>query len=69
MALKDLRARAKKIGIRIDADRYDVAIERSVWGYWLVDEKTGEGPWADENYCSTQSELKGKLADLERERA
>lgn len=64
MSLKDLRARAKAIGIRIEADRDDVG-----WGYWLVDAKTGETPWADDNFSTSHSELAGKLDDLERERA
>lgn len=64
MALKDLRARAKAIGIRIEADRDDTG-----WGYWLVDTQTNKGPWADDNFSTSHSELDGKLTDLERERA
>ena len=64
MTLKDLRARAKTIGIRIEADRDD-----SGWGYWFVDVKTGEGPWLDENFSTCHDEIDGKLTDLERERA
>ena len=64
MALKDLRARAKAIGIRIEADRDDTG-----WGYWLIDAKTNEGPWADDNFSTSHDEVEEKLADLERERA
>ena len=63
MTLKQLRARAKAIGIRIEADRDDCG-----WGYWLIDQRTGEGPWADENFSTSHDELEGKLRDLERER-
>lgn len=69
MTLKALRARAARIGIRIETDRFDVAIDGNPWGYWLVDEKTGEGPWADENYCASHSELASALRQLEAERA
>lgn len=68
MTLKALRARAARIGIRIDTERYDVALARSPWGYWLVDEKTGEGPWPDENYCADHGELTTALRTLEAER-
>lgn len=68
MTLKDLRARAKTIGIRIEAERYDVPFDGSLWGYWLVDEKTGQGPWEDENYCADHQELSSALRQLEFER-
>ena len=68
MTLKDLRARAKAIGIHIEAERFDVPLNGSLWGYWLVDEKTGEGPWEDENYCDSRSEVAEKLRQLEFER-
>ena len=61
--LAALRSRAAQIGIRIEADRDDVG-----WGYWLIDNATGEGPWADENFSTSHDELDGKLSDLERER-
>ena len=64
MTLKDLRARAKTIGIRIEADRDDCG-----WGYWLIDANTNEGPWADDNFSTSHDEVDGKLTDLERERA
>jgi len=63
MALKDLRARAKAIGIRIEADRDDTG-----WGYWLIDAKTNEGPWADDNFSTSHDELADKLRALEFER-
>ena len=66
--LTDLRNRAKTIGIRIEANEYDVAVNGSKWGYWLVDVITGKGPWADDNYCATRSEVKDKLRALEFER-
>lgn len=68
MTLKDLRARAKTIGIRIEAERFDVPLDGSLWGYWLVDEQTGQGPWEDENYCDSRSEVAEKLRQLEFER-
>ena len=64
MTLKDLRARAKTIGIRIEADRDDRG-----GGYWLIDANTNEGAWADENFSTSHDEVDGKLTDLERERA
>lgn len=66
--LADLRARAKTVGIRIEAERFDVPIDGSLWGYWLVDEQTGEGPWSDDNYCSDRRELRDALRKLEFER-
>jgi hypothetical protein len=69
MTLKELRARAEAIGIRIEAERYSVPIEGSLWGYWLVDEATGKGPWEDENYCADRDEVADKLAALEIERS
>lgn len=68
MTLKQLRARAASIGIRIEAERFDVPLDGSLWGYWLVDEKTGEGPWDDENYCDSRDEVAAKLRQLEFER-
>jgi hypothetical protein len=64
MTLKDLRARAKTIGIRIEADRDDRG-----WGYRLIDANTNEGVWADDNFSTSHDEVDGKLTDLERERA
>jgi hypothetical protein len=69
MTLKDLRARAEAIGIQIKAERFSVPIEGSLWGYWLVDEATGKGPWDDDNYCADKDELSDGLAALEIERA
>ena len=69
MTLKDLRARAEAIGIQIKAERFSVPIEGSLWGYWLVDEATGKGPWDDDNYCADKDELSDGLAELEIERA
>lgn len=68
MTLKQLRGRAKTYGIRIETERFDVPIDGSFWGYWLVDEKTGEGPWEDENYCSSRKEVEAKLRTLAVER-
>ncbi len=68
MTLKQLRGRAKTYGIRIETERFDVPIDGSFWGYWLVDEKTGEGPWEDENYCSSHKEIEAKLRTLATER-
>lgn len=68
MTLKALRARAKTIGIRVEAERFDVTLGGSPWGYWLVDEKTGEGPWPDENYCADRQEVSDALRKLEFER-
>jgi len=63
MTLKDLRARAKSIGVRIEADRDDYG-----WGYWLLDDRTGEPVWADENFCADHLEISEKLRTLEFER-
>jgi hypothetical protein len=68
MNLKDLRARAATIGIRIEAERFDVPIEGNFWGYWLIDEKTNDGVWDDANYCSNRKELHDSIRQLEFER-
>jgi hypothetical protein len=68
MTLKDLRARAASIGIRIEAERFDVPVGGNFWGYWLIDEKTNDGVWDDENYCSDHQELSQALRKLEFER-
>ena len=68
MTLKDIRARAKTIGIRIEAERFDVPLDGNFWGYWLIDEKTNDGVWDDENYCSDHQELNAALRKLEFER-
>jgi hypothetical protein len=68
MTLKDLRARAASIGIRIEAERFDVPVGGNFWGYWLIDEKTNNGVWDDENYCSDHQELSEALRKLEFER-
>jgi hypothetical protein len=68
MTLKDLRARAASIGIRIEAERFDVPVGGNFWGYWLIDEKTNDGVWDDENYCSDHQELSEALRKLEFER-
>lgn len=59
MSLKDLRARAKPLGVTIEADRDDCG-----WGYWLL----GTG-WPDENFCTSHDEIETKLGQLEREQA
>lgn len=64
MSLKDLRVRAKAIGIKIEADRDDVG-----WGYWVIDAATGEGPWEDDNFSTCHDELAGDITRLELERA
>lgn len=61
-ALRKLRARAAKIGVRIDAERDDFG-----WGYWLLDAKSGEGVWDDGNFCDNLSEVEYKLDGLEME--
>ena len=68
MSLKSLRTRAKTIGVRIESERFDVPINGNFWGYWLIDEKTNDGVWDDENYCSDHQELKDALRKLEFER-
>lgn len=68
MTLKDLRARAASIGIRIEAERFDVPVSGNFWGYWLIDEKTNDGVRDDENYCSDHQELSEALRKLEFER-
>lgn len=62
--LQKLRNRATKIGIRIEADRDDEG-----WGYWLIDNKTNDTPWDDDNFSTSYDELEDKICDLERERA
>ena len=68
MKLKDLRARAATIGVRIEAERFDVPVAGNFWGYWLIDDKTNDGVWDDENYFSNHQELSQALRQLEFER-
>lgn len=67
--LESLRKSAAMVGVRIEADRYDVAINGSCWGYWLIDAKTNEGVWQDENYSATLDELTEKVKAIRDERA
>ena len=57
MSLKDLRKKAKKLNITIDAVSDDVG-----WGYWL----DGTG-WEDDNFCTSHDEIEGKLQFIESE--
>lgn len=68
MKLKYLRARAATIGVRIEAERFDVPVAGNFWGYWLIDEKTNDGVWDDENYYSDHNQLSQALRKLEFER-
>lgn len=58
--LEQLRDRARKLGVRIDAERND-----SGWGYWLINNDTGEGVWMDDNFCTSHDEISSKLDALE----
>jgi hypothetical protein len=62
--LNQLRERAAKIGVTIEADRYDTPINGSRWGYWL-----GGTGWDDNNYCVDRDEVEDALNQLEAERA
>lgn len=53
--LKTLRAKAKNLGVTIDAQRDD-----SGWGFWLLD-SDGNGLWADDNFCTSHAEIDAKL--------
>jgi hypothetical protein len=64
MTLKQLRERAATLGVTIKADRFDVPLNGSIWGYYL--EGTG---WDDENYCTNHAEIKSSLDALELERS
>lgn len=64
MTLKQLRERAAKLGVTVEADRYDVPLNGSCWGYWL-----GGTGWDDDNYCADRAEVEEKLDQLEAERA
>lgn len=55
MSLKELRKKAKKLNLTIDAVRDDVG-----WGYWL----DGTG-WEDNNFCTSHDEIEGKLELIE----
>lgn len=61
--LQELRKRAAKIGISIEAEKDDEG-----WGYWLVDVETNDTPWDDENFSTSHDELEDKIGKLERER-
>ena len=58
MSLKELRKRAKKLNLTIEAVRDDVG-----WGYWL----DGTG-WEVNNFCTSHDEITGKLELIEFER-
>jgi hypothetical protein len=64
MSLAALRKEAAKLGVRIEADRDDYG-----WSYWLIDAKTGQGVWEDENFCTSHDEISSKLHNLRCERA
>ena len=38
------------------------------WGYWLLDAKTNDGVWEDENFCTSHEEIQYKLHRIEAER-
>lgn len=55
--LDQLRRKAKTLGVKIEAERDDYG-----WGYWLIKGNgSGEGIWADDNFCSSRDELAYKL--------
>lgn len=57
MTLKELRKQAKALGVKIEAERDDTG-----WGYWLLkDNGSGEGVWADDNFCTNLEEVSYKL--------
>ena len=58
MSLKNLRKRAKALGVTIEAERDDMG-----WGYWLQ----GTG-WDDNNFCVDHAEIEDKLNRLESEK-
>lgn len=60
--LKTLRAKAKDLGVTIDAQRDD-----SGWGFWLLD-SDGNGLWADDNFCTSHAEIDAKLDQYAAER-
>ena len=68
MNLNNLRRRAQLMGVRIETEKFDVAIDGNFYGYWLVDEKTNNGVWPDDNYCTNIAELKNSLDALFNER-
>ena len=55
MSLKELRKKAKKLNLTIDAVRDDVG-----WGYWL----DGTG-WEDNNFSTSHDEIESKLELIE----
>jgi hypothetical protein len=62
--LKELRKRAADLGVTIEADRYDVPLDGSYYGYWL-----GGTGWDEGNYCADRVEVEDALNQLEAERA
>ena len=68
MNLNNLQRRAQLMGVRIESEKFDVAIDGNFHGYWLVDEKTNNGVWPDDNYCANLAELKNSLDALFNER-
>ena len=63
MSLQYLRKRAAKVGVKIQAESDDFG-----WGYWLLDAKTNDGVWEDENFCTSHEEIQYKLHRIEAER-
>ena len=65
MTLHELRRFAKPLGVKIEADRDDCG-----WGYWLIkDDGSGEGIWADDNFCADREEVWWKLQSYRAELA
>ena len=53
MTLKELRKKAKALGVKIEADRDDTG-----WGYWLMkDDGSGQGVFDDNNFCASLEEV------------
>lgn len=66
MSLEELRERAAKLGVQIDAD--DLG-EGEDCDYWLLDAETGEGVWDVGNFCSSLDEVEWKIGLIENERS
>ena len=61
--LLELMKKAETLGVRIDAQIDDFG-----WGYWLLkNDGSGDGIWADDNFCTSCEEIAWKLEAYEAE--
>jgi hypothetical protein len=64
--LTELKMRAEHIGIILEEDHIrDTTFGYMMEGYWLIDRKTREGPFEDDNFSTSLAEVESKILVLE----